>query len=472
MSSRSSSNQQESVILDRAGGESRATDIEVIPDPPRVEARAGNGAGHDASGAGSAGSRRRLVAVGIGVAALVSAVVAGVVLRTATSATAPVVVGAAAPGRLVTTPGGLGPVQAAVDFTVSFDLPGVNTRLTVTQVDVIPGDHVTKGEPMLRIDPTPLMTNVQVLATQLGVAQQALAGLQGQLATAEAASPASDIGALESEVASREQLLQAAIATGVATQIHTGQIDLQDAETALAAAQDSLGRLGLDDQARVSELQAEIANEQDSIALDQQLVNVAHGNATALTSPITGDVVSVSVKPGESVTPGAPLVEVVDRSQLLISADIPMSEQPDVEIGDVADVTFNAQPGVSLTGKVVAIGPKVTNHGLTFPVIISAPNTLNQAVLVGSEAYVHVESTHQAAVTVPRTAVLDIDRDPTVFVVSGDGHHVAQRPVVTGAVDETSVEILSGLSAGERVVVAGAQGLQDGSSVRVSGSGT
>ena len=66
----------------------------------------------------------------------------------------------------------------------------------------------------------------------------------------------------------------------------------------------------------------------------------------------------------------------------------------------------------------------------------------------------------------PLTAVTSVDNQPTVYVVNGDGIAEA-RAVTTGLSDKSRVELLSGVRAGEKVVVNGQVNLADGVKVDV-----
>jgi multidrug efflux pump subunit AcrA (membrane-fusion protein) len=77
-----------------------------------------------------------------------------------------------------------------------------------------------------------------------------------------------------------------------------------------------------------------------------------------------------------------------------------------------------------------------------------------------------VIAAHTNALTVPRAAVLYTDEQPFVFVA--EGGKARRRPVTTGLVDDTRIEILKGLKAGESVVVGGNYELDDGMAVQLA----
>jgi len=72
----------------------------------------------------------------------------------------------------------------------------------------------------------------------------------------------------------------------------------------------------------------------------------------------------------------------------------------------------------------------------------------------------------QETLLVPRAALTEVAGQETVYVVNDD-NTVEQRAVTTGLGEDGRVEILSGLTAGEQVVIAGQTSLQDGSQVEV-----
>jgi multidrug efflux pump subunit AcrA (membrane-fusion protein) len=81
-------------------------------------------------------------------------------------------------------------------------------------------------------------------------------------------------------------------------------------------------------------------------------------------------------------------------------------------------------------------------------------------------ASVVVDAQHSVPVAVPRLCVLNIDLHPQTFIV--DEHGVTHmRRIQLGVADADRVEILAGISAGDRCVVAGNQSLRDGMTVRV-----
>lgn len=312
-----------------------------------------------------------------------------------------VVVARAGPATLTSVSGGVGSVAPAVSIPVSVDV-----RDDITNVDVQPGDHVNQGQPLFDIDPAPL---------QAGLAELSL--------------------------------------------------KLQTISASLASAQSSLHEQESKGSAEVPSIEDEITALQGEAAVEQQLISIAQGKSPTVTAPSDGDVSTVVAVPGLEATPGQALVTIIDYSSIDVLASLPISEQGQVHVGEAATLTFPTLPGVTLQGQVTSVSPSATNNGVSFQATVSAPNTPTKAVRPNLEAYVQVAATQQAAVAVPKLAVLNIDFNPTVFVVQADVARM--RQVRIGIADQDKVEILSGISPGDLCVVVGNQSLSDGASVRI-----
>jgi RND family efflux transporter MFP subunit len=305
-------------------------------------------------------------------------------------------------GTIIGKPGGLGTAAAAVAVQVSVDVHD-----QITQVMVRTGDHVTKGQPLFGLDPIPLQVLGATLANRLQVLQADLTIQQGELAVAQAkGSP---------------------LAPGI---------------------------------------QARIQSDQAQIALTQQLIAIAQGRSATVTAPLDGEVAAVNIAPGQRVSPGASLVAIVDFAQIEVTANLPIAEERNVTEGAFAELTFPTLPDLTLPAVVRSIPPSASNNGLTFQVVVDATNTPDKRVRPGLQSYARVTVTHIAKLVVNKLGVLNIDQDPSVFVIDGQTAH--RHKVQVGLGDETHYEILSGLSAGDRVVIVGAQALDDGTPVRIT----
>ena len=114
---------------------------------------------------------------------------------------------------------------------------------------------------------------------------------------------------------------------------------------------------------------------------------------------------------------------------------------------------------------VTSVAPVADTDTRTFTVKITP---VDNSGLLRSGMYANTQlliDEKQDTLLLPRDAVTTINNQPTVFVVNGD--RVEQREVELGLTNDGQVEILSGLEAGETVVIAGQPNLTDGTKVEV-----
>ncbi|WP_432868929.1 efflux RND transporter periplasmic adaptor subunit [Microbispora rosea] len=180
-----------------------------------------------------------------------------------------------------------------------------------------------------------------------------------------------------------------------------------------------------------------------------------------------------TIATGVPVAAGDPIITVTDVSVLTLSADVDETDVLLVRRGTPAEVEFDAVTGATYTGSVTGVGvtPKEgATGGVSYPVRLrlgrgayddggAAP-----APKPGMSAVVRLAVRRsENATAVPASAIVTSGRETIVWAVR-DGR--AERRVVRlGAQGDAVVEILSGVSPGERVVVKGADAVRPGQSL-------
>lgn len=207
---------------------------------------------------------------------------------------------------------------------------------------------------------------------------------------------------------------------------------------------------------KVSAAEAEVARTESGAG------SIGTGTAAAVVvrAPITGIVITRKASVGMAVQRGGdPLVEIGDASALWIVADVFERDLAGVHVGSTGRVTF-ASVGHDIQGRVNSVGTVVGSGLRTAPVFltIDASPTMLRPGMYGR---VEIQGT-DAAVTLPTSAVLIKDGSDPVVYVQKDPLTYLRRPVVLAQPVEGRVQIVSGLSPGEKVVVRGAL-LLDGS---------
>jgi RND family efflux transporter MFP subunit len=207
--------------------------------------------------------------------------------------------------------------------------------------------------------------------------------------------------------------------------------------------------------------------------LDQATSDLAKARADAATarraeelsvlrSPIAGVVTRMAAVLGASVDPNQPLVEIADPSALDLIYNVTPTDAARIHPG--AKVTLTA--GQSATGEalgigtVVDVGGAVDSASRSVAVRAQAPAT-RRPLRIGETVFGQIAvATHANAIIVPLEALVPEGDGFKVFVVDAAGIAHA-RPVNVGGRTDKLAEILSGLSAGERIVTYGAYGVED-----------
>jgi RND family efflux transporter MFP subunit len=186
---------------------------------------------------------------------------------------------------------------------------------------------------------------------------------------------------------------------------------------------------------------------------------------TEIRAPFDGFVQKRLVNLGELVKTQMPVMAVVRLNPLKVTAEIPEKMAPWINAGQAVDLNVDAYQDRKFTGKVSRISPAVNTATRAFPFEALVPNA--DAVLKpGTFARVHIESGKvDTVLTVPYSALQYRYGVNRVFVV--DGGKLGIRELGVGERMGDRIEVMTGVKAGERVVVADVDTLTDGTAVTV-----
>lgn len=290
-----------------------------------------------------------------------------------------------------------GTVEAVRQAVVAAQVPGA-----VLELNVKAGDRVRAGQTLVRIDARAAEQNAAASGAQVAAARAAL-----------------DVAA--TELARKQQLF---------ARNYIAKAALEQAEAAQRAAQ-----------AQVNAQQA-----QAGAARTQTAFHV-------VTAPFDGVVSAVAVERGSMAMPGSPLLTVYDPSALRVTAAVPGS----VASAGVQDARVELERSKEhVTPVRVQVLPTVDPATLTQQVRAELPAGL-PGVAPGLFARLWLPGASAdkglARVFVPRQAVLRRAEMTGLYVLGGQGQPLL-RQVRLGPVQGDQVEVLAGLSAGERVVTA------------------
>ena len=203
---------------------------------------------------------------------------------------------------------------------------------------------------------------------------------------------------------------------------------------------------------------------------------------TVIRAPFGGVVVTKDAQPGEMVSPVSAgggftrtgICTIVDMASLEIEVDVNESYINRVRDGQDVTAVLDAYPDWDIPARVITTVPTADRQTATVLVRIAFreldPRILPDmgvAITFLGEAAVEPAEAGKPVTLVPRLAVQARDGQSWVFVVAGS--RAERRPIVTEGADGDRLEVVSGLRAGERVVMSPPEILADGGLVATTG---
>jgi RND family efflux transporter MFP subunit len=193
---------------------------------------------------------------------------------------------------------------------------------------------------------------------------------------------------------------------------------------------------------------AEAALQSANAAVEQAREQLAH---TVVRAPYSGIVMERHVEPGESVTPGLPLMTGLSLERLRAIAEVPQRHINQVRELARARVVIPTRDGLVVESDVLTISPYADPDSHTFRVRVELPEG-DYSIYPGMFVKVAFVVGEQQRLVVPASAVVHRSEVTAVYVIRDD--QLQFRQIRTGRVlDEGYVEVLAGLTEGEQVAL-------------------
>jgi multidrug efflux pump subunit AcrA (membrane-fusion protein) len=183
-------------------------------------------------------------------------------------------------------------------------------------------------------------------------------------------------------------------------------------------------------------------------------------------SPMNGGITKRFVDPGTMVKDTTAILTLMDLSEMKMVVNVIEKEFIHLQKGQTVKITVTAFPDRVFTGRIEIITPALELQSRTAEIQISIPNpgfVLKPGMFGRAEVLLR---SNPQAVLVPIQSLVNESGIDFVYVLREE--KVSRRPIRKGAVRDTVVEILQGLTPGEQVVTAGHYALKDGIQVRLS----
>ena len=271
------------------------------------------------------------------------------------------------------------------------------------------------------------------------------------------------------------QVLVKLDASGIRDQELSARSARASAETAAELAHSDLARdQRLMDAGALAQRQFE-ATRRASLQADAMLADARARYATAelnlrrteIRAPFSGIVATRSARIGDMVQPGAPIATVIDPHSLRLEAQVPVDQLSTLRVGTAVLFTVSGYEKRQFHGIVARVSPAVDPATRQVPIVVRLPN--EEGTLVsGLFADGRVATQSRAGVTVPATAIDQRGLRPLAYRIKGG--RLEKVEVEIGFEDPVTerLEIRTGLSAGDTLVLGTAQGMAPGTAMRVS----
>jgi len=306
-----------------------------------------------------------------------------------------------------------GHVQAEDEPAFAFRIAG---RMIERPVNV--GDRVEAGQVLAKLDPENELN-------ELRSAESTLAAAQGQLTYARG------------DFDRQRQLL----ANG-----HTPRARFDQSQNALQSAQ-----------SQVDDAAARLRIARDRVSW------------TTIEADAPGTVTARGAEPGEVVQAGQMIVRLARQGGRDAVFDVPAQLLRSAPNDSEITVRMTDDPSVMATGRVREIAPQADPVTRTFEVKVGLSDP-PEAMRLGATVAGSVKLESEPVISIPATALTEVNRQPAVWIVDPKNLTVSMRNVELLRHDPGTVVIAQGLDTGDIVVTAGIQALHPGQKVRLLGS--
>ncbi|MCU0226686.1 MAG: efflux RND transporter periplasmic adaptor subunit [Bryobacterales bacterium] len=330
---------------------------------------------------------------------------------------------------------GTGTVEARTEAQIAARVMGY-----IQSIPVREGDRVSAGQMLVEISASEM---------QAAVAQARAAGQEARSALAE----------VESAIAAAESQAKLAEATFTRMDNLHQRKSISDQEFDEATARNAAAQAAL----RMAQAKRAQVNEKIQQASAAQQAAEAQLSYLRIQAPFAGLVTARMAEPGSLASPGMPLLRIEQAGVHRLVASFPESILSAVKLGQSLPVVIDAI-GLRAEGTIAEIAPTVDAATRTVALKISLP--VHASMRSGLFGKASVPAGTRDSLRVPHSAVRETGQLSSVFVL--DGNVARSRMVSLGDAAEGTRAVLSGLSAGDRIVSNPPMSMRDGDPVEVA----
>lgn len=186
---------------------------------------------------------------------------------------------------------------------------------------------------------------------------------------------------------------------------------------------------------------------------------------TSIKSSISGQISQKNVELGTYVNPGTVIASVVDISKFKAKMYLSESNVYNIKLGDQAKLNSELFPNKTFEGKITFISP-VVDESHNYLVEVEVENDKKNPMRAGTFVNIEINiPSHKASLYIPRAALQGSIKDAKVFVAQGN--KAVLKPIVIGRSNNDLLEVISGISESDIIIVSGLINLTDGKSIKI-----
>jgi HlyD family secretion protein len=326
-------------------------------------------------------------------------------------------------GNIVAEVMGTGTLEARQKAIIS---PKISGRLLEVLADQ--GEEVEAGRLLFRLDDSELKQQVEMAQLSIAAAKAALDRFEADRTQARAI-----LAQAENDHARIVTLTKSNAATVTDLEKSREQLDVANAGVARA-------------DAALAE-----ARQQELVAVSTRAYHEAKLADTVIAAPFSGLIVQRFRDSGAIAVPGSPVLSLISKEVLWVSAWVDETEMSRIAVGQPARVAFRSEPDKTFRGEVTRLGRETDRETREFTVdvrVLELPT--NWAVGQRAEVYIETASRIETSL-LPAKAISWRERVPGVFTVRDD---IAEwSPVKLGLSNRDLVEVLDGPAIGDQVLL-------------------
>ena len=377
------------------------------------------------------------------------------------------------------------------------------TEGRILQIFARQGDRVSRGQPLVELEPTQEQEEVNAATQSVNVEKARLGQVQAELSTAEAnrAAAAAEVESAKADVQDansgvklaqinldRTQML---VEGGALSQqeLDNDRTEFQSATAQLNSRQQTLNAATQSLQAadkQVEQARANVSSQEATIKrAEAELGSVSQNLAfNTITAPIDGVIGSFDKKVGDYVSVGEELTSLINNQNLELNINIPVEQRDRLKPGLTVE-TINDDGSIGIEGEITYVAPLVRQNTQTVLTKVIFPN--NGSLKDREYQRVRVIWSEEPGILVPTTAISTLGGQDFVYIAKqeekqSDGNAkqaeaqesdsntsslvAAQQPIKLGSIQAQNYQVISGLKEGDRIAVSNILSLRDGASIK------